>query len=227
MAGDRCVLRVRRDGCDRRCVAPGNRSCASADGERIQSRRRDQSANCARTEPGRGAIAARRARAVAAADRRLAVARIRRDRSVDHRRRDRDAVDRPLSAASRAFAAGVPYQIAIAQIAGTARYATLSVSAILVSFSLMVSMAIMVTSFRTSLDQWTQRMLPADMYVRLGYVGQSAHLDARTCSARPVARCRALRDGSLRPCATRCGPQPLTLIARSADHMPIARRAAG
>ena len=47
------------------------------------------------------------------------------------------------------FARAVPYQIAIAQIAGTARYATLSVSAILVSFSLMVSMAIMVTSFRT------------------------------------------------------------------------------
>ena len=60
----------------------------------------------------------------------------------------------------------VPYQIAIAQIAGTARYATLSVSAILVSFSLMVSMAIMVTSFRTSLDQWAQRVLPADIYVR-------------------------------------------------------------
>src|SRR4030095_473634 len=78
------------------------------------------------------------------------------------------------------FVRGVPYQIAIAQIAGTARYATLSVSAILVSFSLMVSMAIMVTSFRTSLDQWTQRILPADVYVRLGYVDQSAHLDAST-----------------------------------------------
>src|SRR4030095_12817855 len=78
------------------------------------------------------------------------------------------------------FAHSMPYQVAIAQIAGTARYATLSVSAILVSFSLMVSMAIMVTSFRTSLDQWTQRILPADVYVRLGYIDQSAHLDART-----------------------------------------------
>jgi putative ABC transport system permease protein len=69
------------------------------------------------------------------------------------------------------------YEIAIAQIAGTARYATLSVSSIIVSFSLMVSMAIMVTSFRDSLDQWTQKVLPADLYVRVGYVGQSAHLD--------------------------------------------------
>ena len=89
------------------------------------------------------------------------------------------------------FARAIPYQVAIAQIAGTARYATLSVSAILVSFSLMVSMAIMVTSFRTSLDQWTQRILPADVYVRLGYVGQSAHLDARTVQR--IGLCRASR----------------------------------
>lgn len=77
----------------------------------------------------------------------------------------------------------VPYQIAVAQIGGTARYATLSVSSIIVSFSLMVSMAIMVTSFRTSLDHWTQQILPADLYVRVGYVGQSAHLDQNTVNA--------------------------------------------
>lgn len=71
----------------------------------------------------------------------------------------------------------VPYEIAIAQIAGTARYATLSVSAIIVSFSLMASMAIMVTSFRDSLDQWTQKLLPADLYLRVGYVGQTSHID--------------------------------------------------
>lgn len=71
----------------------------------------------------------------------------------------------------------IPYEIAIAQIAGTARYATLSVSSIIVSFSLMASMAIMVTSFRNSLDQWAQKVLPADLYVRVGYTGQSAYLD--------------------------------------------------
>lgn len=71
----------------------------------------------------------------------------------------------------------VPYEIAIAQIAGTARYATLSVSAIIVSFSLMASMAIMVTSFRDSLDQWTQKLLPADLYMRVGYVGQTSYID--------------------------------------------------
>ena len=109
------------------------------------------------------------------------------------------------------FARAIPYQIAIAQIAGTARYATLSVSAILVSFSLMVSMAIMVTSFRTSLDQWTQRVLPADVYVRLGYVGQSAHLDAQhRAAAGSSARRRALRDWPLRARAARARQPPLT-----------------
>jgi putative ABC transport system permease protein len=120
------------------------------------------------------------------------------------------------------FARAVPYQVAIAQIAGTARYATLSVSAILVSFSLMVSMAIMVTSFRTSLDQWTQRILPADVYVRLGYVGQSAHLDAST-----VQRIGHLpgvayyETGRFARAQLEQSSQPVALVARSADHMSI------
>jgi len=119
-------------------------------------------------------------------------------------------------------ARSIPYQVAIAQIAGTARYATLSVSAILVSFSLMVSMAIMVTSFRTSLDQWTQRILPADVYVRLGYVDQSAHLDAST-----VQRLGALpgvahfETGRFARVQLSLSSQPVALIARSAYQTPI------
>lgn len=120
------------------------------------------------------------------------------------------------------FARAVPYQIAIAQIAGTARYATLSVSAILVSFTLMVSMAIMVTSFRASLEHWTERVLPADVYVRLGYVGQSAHLDMRTVQrigdlpGIEYFETSRFARGQLAP------DRPVTLIARSADHVPIA-----
>jgi putative ABC transport system permease protein len=120
-------------------------------------------------------------------------------------------------------ARSIPYQVAIAQIAGTARYATLSVSAILVSFSLMVSMAIMVTSFRTSLDQWTQRIMPADLYVRLGYVDQSAHLDALTAQrlgALPgVAH---FETGRFARAQLSLSSQPVALIARSANQTPIA-----
>ncbi|HEY0684031.1 MAG TPA: FtsX-like permease family protein [Steroidobacter sp.] len=112
----------------------------------------------------------------------------------------------------------IPYEIAISQISGTARYATLSVSSIIVSFSLMASMAIMVTSFRDSLDQWTQKVLPADLYVRVGYVGQSAYLDealaqsmARMAGVDHVAYSRFARVqlSADRPA--------LTLIARTLD----------
>ena len=121
------------------------------------------------------------------------------------------------------FARAVPYQVAIAQIAGTARYATLSVSAILVSFSLMVSMAIMVTSFRTSLDGWTQRLLPADVYVRLGYVGQSAHLDAGTVQRIGHLPGVAHFETSRFARGLIALDKPaVTLIARSADTVPIA-----
>jgi putative ABC transport system permease protein len=71
-------------------------------------------------------------------------------------------------------------QIATAQLRGTARSTAISLAAVLVSFSLMVAMAIMVQSFRDSLDTWLQRVLPADLYLRAGAPGTSAHIDAAT-----------------------------------------------
>jgi putative ABC transport system permease protein len=74
----------------------------------------------------------------------------------------------------------VTYELALAQMQGTARYAALSVAAVVVSFSLMVAMAVMVQSFRQSLNDWTEKLLPADVYVRAGYVAQSSSLDPQT-----------------------------------------------
>jgi putative ABC transport system permease protein len=112
----------------------------------------------------------------------------------------------------------VSYEIAIAQISGTARYATLSVSAIIVSFSLMASMAIMVTSFRDSLDQWTQKLLPADLYLRVGYVGQTSYIDeslVQSMARLPgVERVAFSRFGRVQLTADR---PALTLIARTMD----------
>ena len=132
-----------------------------------------------------------------------------------------------------------PYQVGIAQIAGTARYASLSVAAIIVSFSLMTSMAIMVTSFRDSLDAWTQKLLPADLYVRVGYVGQSSFMDSATADAigetPGVARAERSRfaqvqlldvNGASSPGRDRArqetrdgslSPRPVTVVARSLD----------
>jgi putative ABC transport system permease protein len=67
--------------------------------------------------------------------------------------------------------------VAIAQLRGTARRSTVSIAAVLVSFSLMVAMAIMVFSFRMSLEAWMQRILPADLYVRAGSAAAGAYID--------------------------------------------------
>ena len=110
----------------------------------------------------------------------------------------------------------VTLQIAVAHLIGTARYVTLSVAAIVVSFSLMAAMLIMVTSFRSSLDAWTQKILPADLYVRAGYIGQSAFLDETTLmrlQALPqVERFETGRFSQLSLAATSA---PVTLVARS------------
>ncbi len=110
------------------------------------------------------------------------------------------------------------YEVASAEIFGTARYAALSVSAIVVSFSLMVSMAIMVSSFRHSLDAWTQKILPADLYVRVGSVEQTAHMDEATVQ-RLSSIVGVLRIETSRLAHAVLDPQrpPLVLSARSFD----------
>ena len=70
----------------------------------------------------------------------------------------------------------------MAQLRGTARRATVSIAAVLVSFSLMVAMAIMVFSFRMSLEAWMQRILPADLYVRAGSAA-ARRVPRRECAA--------------------------------------------
>lgn len=110
------------------------------------------------------------------------------------------------------------WEIAMAHLRGTARHATLSVSAIVVSFSLMVAMAIMVTSFRQSLDAWTQRLLPADLYLRAGYVGQSAHFDPGAIAAlRSIDGIQRLEVSRFAQLTIATLPQPVTLIARDLD----------
>lgn len=112
----------------------------------------------------------------------------------------------------------VPWEIAIAHLRGTARYAALSVSAIVVSFSLMVAMAIMVTSFRNSLDAWTQRILPADIYIRAGYTGQSAHFTQGAVTAlRDIAGVEAVQVSRFAQADLAGQRGPITLIARDLD----------
>ena len=119
--------------------------------------------------------------------------------------------------------ASVPYEIAIAHLRGTARYATLSVSAIVVSFSLMIAMAIMVASFRQSLDLWTQKLLPADLYLRAGSTQQSSYIDEATIARlRDIPGVAELRLTRLAPIDVPVSAAParyetVNLIARELD----------
>lgn len=71
-------------------------------------------------------------------------------------------------------------RLALEQLRRAPGQASVSLASIVASIALMVSMAIMVHSFRESLQSWLERVLPADMYVRAspsgdtGYLGEAA-----------------------------------------------------
>jgi len=109
----------------------------------------------------------------------------------------------------------VAVRIGLAQLRGAPGQAGVSLAAIVASVGLMVSMAIMVASFRQSLDEWLERMLPADLYVRAGPGSDTAFLspaDQRTIAALPGARrVEFLRSQRLIVAPDR---PPLALLAR-------------
>jgi putative ABC transport system permease protein len=71
-----------------------------------------------------------------------------------------------------------PAALGAAQLQATPRQVGVSLAAILASFSLMVSMLIMIGSFRESLATWLDQMLPADLYVRAGRAGETGFFTA-------------------------------------------------
>ncbi len=56
--------------------------------------------------------------------------------------------------------------LVLARLANAPGQAAIALGGVLASFSLMVAMAIMVSSFRSSVDDWLLQILPADLYVR-------------------------------------------------------------
>jgi putative ABC transport system permease protein len=66
---------------------------------------------------------------------------------------------------------GAVFTLVLARLANAPNQAAIALGGILASFSLMVAMAIMVTSFRVSIDGWLERVLPADLYVRAAAIG--------------------------------------------------------
>lgn len=107
--------------------------------------------------------------------------------------------------------------LALARLANASGQASIALGGVLASFSLMVAMAIMVSSFRMSVDDWLGQVLPADLYVRTA-AGDNAGLDLRQqalLQALPgIARVDFLRS---RPLLLAQGRADIALLARTID----------
>ncbi|MGO9931519.1 MAG: FtsX-like permease family protein [Steroidobacteraceae bacterium] len=107
---------------------------------------------------------------------------------------------------------------AVAQLRENVGLSALSLASIIVSFSLMVAMAIMVYSFRVSFDQWLGKLLPADLQLREPFGNDTAFWsqdDQAKLEAVPgVSRMQFRRTRQLLLDPARA---PVTLIARGGN----------
>ena len=86
------------------------------------------------------------------------------------------AVFTRLSKRLHAGIVGVIGMLALARLANAPNQASIALGGVLSSFSLMVAMAIMVSSFRVSVDDWLGQILSADLYVRSAANGETGAL---------------------------------------------------
>ena len=108
-------------------------------------------------------------------------------------------------------------RLALSQLRAAPGQAAVSLAAIVASFALMAAMAIMVASFRHSVDDWLATVLPAQVYFRTTHAGDTSVLERdfeeRVRALPQVARAEFLRSGRIVLDPTR---PALVLIAR--DH---------
>lgn len=114
----------------------------------------------------------------------------------------------------------VPARLAAARLGAAPGHAVVAAAGVLISVALVAAMAIMVASFRDSVNQWLNQILPADLYLRAGRAQTSGYLDealqAKIAAVPGVGRISFTRYDSLRLAA---GQAPVDVIARplSAD----------
>jgi putative ABC transport system permease protein len=108
-----------------------------------------------------------------------------------------------------------PAWLASTRLARLPRFAAVGAAGIVASFALMVAMATMVDSFRSSFDAWLARVLSADLYVRAapaGTTGQFSAADLERMGADPdVERAEFSRTV---PLVLDPARPPVNLIAR-------------
>jgi putative ABC transport system permease protein len=108
--------------------------------------------------------------------------------------------------------------LTLARLANAPGQASIALGGVLASFSLMVAMGIMVSSFRVSVDDWILHILPADLYVRSaggGNTGAFGPAEQAALAAVPgVARSALLRT---RPLSLDPARPNIVLVARDID----------
>jgi putative ABC transport system permease protein len=108
--------------------------------------------------------------------------------------------------------------LTLSRLANASSQAGIALGGVLSSFSLMVAMAIMVASFRVSLDDWLLHILPADIYVSTVSGGSTAGLrpqEQTAIAALPgVASTDFLR---VRAVSLKSDRPPVALMARNVD----------
>ncbi|MYN30148.1 FtsX-like permease family protein [Duganella levis] len=108
--------------------------------------------------------------------------------------------------------------LTLSRLANASSQAGIALGGVLSSFSLMVAMAIMVASFRVSLDDWLLHILPADIYVSTASGGATAGLRPLEQAAMAALPGVASADFlTTRSVALAPGRPPVTLMARTVD----------
>src|SRR5207249_2846628 len=124
------------------------------------------------------------------------------------------ALDAARQAPAQALKAGDEQRL-FARLSSPWPGLAVSLAAIVASFSLMAAMAIMVASFRQSVDDWLNTVLPAELYLRTSHAGDTGYLEPgfeeRVRALPQVARADFLRSGRILLDPSR---PPLVLIAR-------------
>jgi putative ABC transport system permease protein len=110
------------------------------------------------------------------------------------------------------------FALGLAQLRAAPGQAMVSLAAIVAAVSLATSIAIMVVSFRTSLENWLEHILPGDMFVRTSGYGETPYLSpdvqARLARVPGVRRLEFLAGQRIR---LEAGRPPVTLLARDID----------
>ncbi len=121
-----------------------------------------------------------------------------------------------LSPLQRVALPSTSLNLAVARLWGAPSQAAIALSGIVASTSLMIAMAVMIASFRDSVDDWLTQVLPADLYVTFDNTASGAGFDVATqerLSAIPgIAWIGFLKESSLRLAP---GQPPVALIART------------